>query len=1109
VDVHELRRALVATDPAAVLVAPRVLRRVLQAEFRVPYVLLDVPHAQCFPVDRQTLFRHVEQDELELEPDRLLPPTVILLAAPGVEQLQGQKRGAVLLRYWQLLFHAHVHLALDEHRRHGRLGPEELDALVGRIGPTEFEEIRSVLRQENYLLPPADDLATFIEFAAVYLDLKYFRTNLRATYFPAIEDFAAIDALLAGLLDADGLFARTRLPDAPDPVILTDTSSDESQDYYWRLMRQADRTARQGDIVRSAILRTKAARVAPVAWMQETRAKALQDLEVLTRDLREALGFGPEVGAEWLQVLPALLDKADQGNWPVEAKLLYDLQQVCVEHQRKLYALDLVEWVISAGRRPIKRPLASVQLVRTTKHLRSAAQRLTMARVSDDDRQRLGRLLQNALAASEERLRERFRPVLHGAFYDVGLTAANPPERVALHKVVEEILDRITEYGFFTFSDLRDSISRNQLKLADLADPHAFWRGDALLALDRRLSPLMEGVYRRGEFYLRWLESTSSLFFGTGLGRYLTKNVIIPFGGAYALVKGLELCAKDYFNEQLDLPWYSVLALALFFLALIRSARLRGWIVRGWGHVRQGLRLVFHDLPLRLWRLPWVRRVLKSWPLLLCYWYVLKPAAVTALLWLYAPATFGWPPALVGTFIAAAVVLNSRFGVAIGETAVEMVTLLYGWLRFEFFQGLYRLIAQFFKRITAAVESVLYTVDEWLRFRSDESQLTMVLRAVLGVAWFPIGYVIRLYFVTLIEPSLNPIKLPLSSLAMKFMILNIWYAGLVIPPFIGSKALIEDLSGRVGLPLAVTLTAVVIIPTLWLLPSAVAFFLWEMKENWRLFRANRPARLRPVMVGRHGETVRQLLRPGFHSGTIPRLFAHLRKAERNAYRTNNWRAARTYRQALKEVTRSIRVFVEREFISLLRESRHWHDQPVAVGRIIPSCNRIRIELVHAASPDEPMWLALDERGGWLFAGLQEAGWLRHLGPEARQVMAAALAGLYKLAGVELVREQLSAVLRPGFRGLDVTDSHLVLWADSRTGRRAAFDLPDDEQPAEPRAVNGRLNGSPPGEVRGLFFLHIPLTWQQWVEFWEREQARPEPPSLPGDLAKLPLAGTPD
>src|SRR5205807_8311546 len=224
----------------------------------------------------------------------------------------------------------------------------------------------------------------------------------------------------------------------------------------------------------------KAARVAPAALTMSTRGMAIKDMERPTGNLQDALKFSNEEAGQWQQLLPAFLDKSDQGNWPVEAKLLYDLQEVCMEHQRKTFALDLVEWAVSAGRRPIKRPLNSLQLVRTTQHIRTAALRLTMARVSDDDRQRLGRLLQSAQQLSEDRMRERFRPILNDALHDVGLVAANPPEQVALEKVIEELLDRIIEYGFFTFSDLRDTISRNQLQPAQVeftAPVHAFHQG--------------------------------------------------------------------------------------------------------------------------------------------------------------------------------------------------------------------------------------------------------------------------------------------------------------------------------------------------------------------------------------------------------------------------------------------------------------------------------------------------------------------------------------------------------------------------------------------------------------------------------------------------------
>jgi len=47
------------------------------------------------------------------------------------------------------------------------------------------------------------------------------------------------------------------------------------------------------------------------------------------------------------------------------------------------------------------------------------------------------------------------------------LRPENFPERVALEKLVEELLDRIIGTAF-TMGDLRDAVSRNQLKLPDL-----------------------------------------------------------------------------------------------------------------------------------------------------------------------------------------------------------------------------------------------------------------------------------------------------------------------------------------------------------------------------------------------------------------------------------------------------------------------------------------------------------------------------------------------------------------------------------------------------------------------------------------------------------------
>src|SRR5579885_1567451 len=138
VQLQELKQAIHATDSSAVLVSPRILRRLLQAEFRVPYLLVHAPHERCYVFDRQVLFDHVEQEELEIEPERLLPPTVILLARPAPDEEQKLDRESTLLEYWQLLFHAHVHLALRRRREEGLLTPAEVHARVARIGQTEF-----------------------------------------------------------------------------------------------------------------------------------------------------------------------------------------------------------------------------------------------------------------------------------------------------------------------------------------------------------------------------------------------------------------------------------------------------------------------------------------------------------------------------------------------------------------------------------------------------------------------------------------------------------------------------------------------------------------------------------------------------------------------------------------------------------------------------------------------------------------------------------------------------------------------------------------------------------------------------------------------------------
>ena len=1139
----ELQQAIRAADPAALLVSPRILNRLIQEDRKLPSFLWAVPHRKCYVVDRQVLFRHVEQEELDLEPDRLLPSTVILLALPAPENLQALKREDAFLKYWRRLFHANVHLALEKKLRDGQLTPADIQDRIEQIGISEFEEVRLVLTQDRYLLPPADGGGAYVEFAAVFLELHYFEANLLPVYFPAIADFERVYRLLLRDVDADALFKRTRLAGAPEPVVRTDNRSDESHDYYWRLVRSAERTARAGNTVRAAILRTRAARVAPAALTESTRAAAEADLCKLMARLQAALQLTDVDVAEWLKDLPALLDKADQGSWPVEAALLFDLQQVCLDHEQDVYALDVVEWLLSGGHRPIKRPLPSQRLVRITKHLRSVAQRLTMARLSDVDREHLARLLQAALDRSEERMRDRYRPVLRDAFQDVGLQPANPPEWTAFHKMIEELLDRVVEYGFLTMSDLRDAVSRNQVKLRDLADPQEFVRGDPLLRLDRRLATLLDGVYRRSEFYLRWMERLTSLGFGTAAGRWVTRNLTIPFGASLVALEGVQLLLDHvgpYFGWRAPVfgpmslllgAWFppspepvlgnavmsvggfdpqipvsglasaalpvlearphlpvpglvAFLVFGLFFLGLIRLPGFReACHSLAVAALRTG-RWLFVDVPAWAWSFPLFRRVLQSWPLQLFYWYAVKPSAACAVIWLIRRDAFANPYGAVAIFLAANFILNSRLGRATGEAAAQSLGQFYQSLRAGLIPGLYRFVVNLFKQIVDAGEYVLVTVDEWLRYRAGEGGWSLVVRAVLAFFWFPVSYLARFYMIVLIEPGFNPIKAPMSLLAAKF-----------IYPLTGATML-ELFRQGPGWSLASALFWLLALSTLWLLPDAFTFLFWETKENWKLYRANRWPALRPVAVGPRGETVRQLLQPGFHSGTVPHLYARLRHAEREAAVTGTWRNARLCWHALHEVEQTLRRLVTRELVMLVDLSPEWNGHRLTVGQVVLACNRIRLELIHLDHVADPVWLEWEYHARWLVAGVHRPGWLDRLTQDQRQTLAAALVGLYKLAGIDLVREQLRANLPPEAVAYDLTPRALVLWLNHRHGKAILYDLEDLRGQLRPRNPDGSYAPDwPVLEASRLIFAQVPVTWRQWVEGWNSDQAGQLPLTL--------------
>jgi hypothetical protein len=443
------------------------------------------------------------------------------------------------------------------------------------------------------------------------------------------------------------------------------------------------------------------------------------------------------------------------------------------------------------------------------------------------------------------------------------------------------------------------------------------------------------------------------------------------------------------------------------------------------------------------------------------------------------------------TLLLISLLLNSRFGRDLEENVTD-------WLvrRWEEFRGvvpgLIRLVQDIFKGLLETVDRVLYTVDEWLRFRSGEGRFTLAAKIVLGGVWFLVTYVVRLYVNVMIEPAVNPIKhFPAVTVAAK----------LLVPFWIPLMELFAAPLLFLGRPLAYSLAFFQVHA----LPGAGGFLVWELKENWRLYRANRPRRLRPVAIGHHGETLPRLLRPGFHSGTLPRLFARLRRAERRAHRTGAWRTTRRLRQELHHVEEAIRRFAERDLLALVNGSKSWMAGPVHLAAVEAGSNRIRLELACPALGPDPLELKFEELSGWLLAGASRQGWLPRLSTGQASVLATALIGFYQQAGVDLVREQIEASFQSPCPPYDIADEGLVVWPGGSYEEKVVYDLRAGPM-LRPRVVEGKPAAELPVlDTRRLLFSTRALAWHDWVAAWEGEQTGAETakPLLPG-VRVLPL-----
>ena len=1116
VELAELERT-VKQAAGAIMVDPRVLRRVIKHHRGVRGV---VPHGRCYVIERASLAELTEPEEIG-EGLRDLQGEVLLLARPSPRELASRDRRELVTRVWRTVFHARVHQALEKKVRDGGLSDVDLRRRIGRIGQTEFDEIRAILRHDDLVMPPGDDREVYIEFAALYLELRNFSPGLLLTTFPGLDDHERVAATLAQDLDVVTLLADGRPGDVL-PVATTRALAGTSMPSFSapatfglpsravrnlgdrahsRLLRRADLERARGNDVRAALLCSQATAVDDAISRKRAGEAARDALRSLQARMAMALR-GTREGEripDWTALLRMLAVRATQernAQYTPEARLLYELQRAAVSWEKPERAVDVASWMLSFGKLAVVRDLPATRELRVARYLHLAQRRVRHVRIDAPDRKLLAKGLSWALERAEANVRAALKPRLDAVFDRVGLLARGGPEQLARVKVIEELLDTIIDDGFLTLPGLRDALSRNQLKLEDLEGVEQLWGGDALLEADAALARTLDGVYRRGDVYMRGLQKLSSVPFGTQIGRLLTLYLVLPLGASFLLLEGVGHLLNPILGALRLAPvevltWTSFSITTAFLLALLHSSPFRAFARQ----VLEVLGLVLATLFLRLPRFVLGRPVVRRWlarpRVRLVLRRVVFPLLVGGAVYLLALTEHAWwlrGSLGFGVALMTSLVMGSRLGAWLEDFVFDELAPTWHVFSRQWVPGLFRMISRFFAALMDLLQRAINRVDELLRFREGQGVLMMVLKGAFGFVWGIVAYVVRLYATLLVEPEINPLKhFPTVTVAHKLM--------LPVTP-----ALLVYMQAALS-PLGTVISGAVAGVTVFLLPSASGFLAWELKENYKLYRATRPDRLTAAPVGLHGETMRGLLVLGFHSGTLPKLYERLRRAAQREDEAAvvSLRAPRLdggpggdglgrFREGIRHVEQAVRRFVDRELVAILHRCPRWTFGEIEVERVDLSSNRIRVELGCSDLGATPCTLTFEEQSGFVVAGVGEPGFLVALKERTELgvlLFENALAGLYQRAEVDLVREQIEAELGEGIH-YDVADEGLVVWPGHDYETELVYRI--DTRRARP--ITPKVRGVPPKtpprvlDTGRMLYRQQEVSWLAWVAAWD-------------------------
>lgn len=654
----------------------------------------------------------------------------------------------------------------------------------------------------------------------------------------------------------------------------------------------------------------------------------------------------------WVQRLLNEPEAAQLSSRP--SRLLDDLERMSLEGQTEYYRLQPVAWLGSGGRKSLRLGLPFQGSLKALRALNAAKKRLNQLPWSGAEVAYFSTPLQMLGERMGQRLRRPLLPRLSELLDTVGFLPADHSQRVARNLLQEELFEIILRRWHLRFTDLRDAVSRHELRLPDSGWRELIW-GDRLAHFDRKARAALPGVYQPGEFYLKGLQQLSAPLFGSAPGRAITRFLLLPFGIAFISLEALAylLSLTPMAEEALQVVNVgSVLGVGAGLLVALYTDQGRHTVAA----LGRGFKWLFSEglyrglLRLMRWRrvAGWLRhaRVRKISR------YLLEPLLISLILTLplvgvadrLAPGIEGLPAfLLILGFILGTFLRNNRAGRQLLDSLMTRLITFWRQVRHTLAIGLVRWVIDLFDWLMHSVEQGLHRVDEAVSHHHGEGQGVMAVKAVIGPIWGALSYCIHFYAAVLVEPQINPIKhFPVVTVSHKLML-----------PFL--PALTTGMLTFLNpvLPQFISLPLVTV--TILLLPGLFGFLAWELRENWKLYRANHPDRVQPAHFGPAGETLYTLLRRGFHSGALPKAFARLRAviAQENEQQRSVPQALHQAEAQLNEILESVQKFVNRELLFALVERSREAGHPVE-GTIVH---------LEAATASLAVRIALEPCGG--------------------------------------------------------------------------------------------------------------------------------------------------